>query len=85
MTLPSYFTGYKLTKDGDLYRPNQQSTWELLENAKRVLNKTDEWMFKINNILKQNPSQYGTYADNNAWSPIFTDEQLKEFIALMNQ
>lgn len=85
MNLPPYFTGYKLAEDGTLYRPNQQSTWELLANAKRDLNKTNGWMYKINDILKQNPSQYGTYADNNAWSPIFTDDQLKEFIALMNQ
>ena len=85
MTLPSYFTGYKLAEDGTLYRPNQQSTWELLANAKRDLNKTNEWMYKINDILKQNPSQYGTYADNNAWSPRFTDDQLKAFISLVNE
>ena len=42
-------------------------------------------MFEIDNILKQNPSKYGTYADNNAWSPRFTDDQLKEFIALVNE
>ena len=85
MNLPPYFTGYKLAEDGTLYRPNQQSTCELLANAKRDLNKTYERMFEIDNILKQNPSKYGTYADNNAWSPRFTDDQLKEFIALVNE
>ena len=84
MTLPSYLAGYIYAKNKWKY-VDQQSTWELLEKAKRDLNKTYERMFEIDDILKQNPSKYGTYADNNAWSPKFTDDQLKEFIALVNQ
>ena len=49
------------------------------------MNKTDEWVCRIYQLVKDNPSKYGTYADNNAWSPRFTDDQLKEFIALVNE
>ena len=85
MSLPSYFNGYKSDPIGRLCRGNQQSTYELMCRVKRELNKTDEWIVKTYNIVRNNPVKYGTYANNNAWSPIFTDDQLKAFISLMNE
>jgi hypothetical protein len=44
----------------------------------------DTTLFNLYEILKTN-NEYGTYADNNNWSPIFDDNQLKHFVSLVHQ
>jgi hypothetical protein len=36
----------------------------------------------IYNKVKSNPTQYGSYAGLNSWSPTFTDAQLSAFQSL---
>ena len=47
------------------------------------MNKSDEWMNNIYNIVKNDEKTYGTFADLNNWSHIFTDDQLNAFETLI--
>ena len=47
------------------------------------MNKSDEWMNNIYNIVKDDEKTYGTFAGLNNWSHRFTDNQLDAFNALI--
>lgn len=69
--------------------PNQISTYELVNIICYALEETrDTRNYCINKIygtVKTDPIKYGIYAGNNSWSPIFTDDQLINFINLVKE
>ena len=86
MILPKYIPASikKDIKTNTWYFGNQISTYELCIRIQSTLNKDDEWLDNLYNTVKLNPLNYGTYAGNNNWSPVFTDSQLTNFISLIN-
>ena len=79
-----YLPGLFTKKGNYWYNGNQQSTYELCIYIQYKLNKSDEWMNNIYNIVKNDEKTYGTFADLNNWSHIFTDDQLNAFETLIS-
>ncbi len=74
--------GLKLNEDEThWYFKNQRSTYEMVS----YIMPDNESTKKVNDIVKNDPEKYGTYAGLNDWSPYFTDQQLINFHALCHQ
>ena len=93
-----YMPGLYYKRPNDLWRNgNQQSSYELCgyirryfqnemkdNEMKNVTEKEDnKWTQYINDILKNNPEEYGTYAGLDNWCHHFTDAQLSNFYDLI--
>ena len=65
---------------------NQISTYELIGKIAREIDKdSNSYISKIDNIVRNNKSQYGVYANNNSWSPVLNERQLLNFTLVFNQ
>ena len=88
-----YMPGLYYKRSNGFWRNgNQQSTYELCIYVRRQLtNNTSylttpgdsKWCLRINNIMKEDPDKYGTYARNHNWCHHFTDIELQNFYDLV--
>ena len=64
---------------------NQISSYELISKLVVDINGIDNktLISSINNKVYVNPKLYGSYANNNSWSPVLTENQLLNFITLL--
>jgi hypothetical protein len=74
-------------------RGNPVSSFEFIDKVNNYLFKfdksgnrnRDEFQFAIDNIIKNNESNYGKYIDSDGWSVYFTGDQLNNFVKLCSE
>ena len=84
LTIPPYFAGLKF-RGQKWYFGTQRSTYELLVKCRLWLGRDDAWLTQTFATVYHHPARYGSFADNNAWSPTYTSEQLQRVCELIRQ
>lgn len=84
LVIPPYFAGLKFRNE-KWYFGNQRSTYEVLGRCQRWLGRNQSWLERTYATVFHHPLRYGTFADNHAWSPTYTSEQLQRLCELVQQ
>jgi hypothetical protein len=82
LEIPPYLAGLQFRNE-KWHFGNQRSTYEVLDRCKRGLGRDQAWLEQTYATVYHHPARYGTFADNQAWSPTYTSQQLHSLCDLL--